>query len=336
MGKTLRYLIAAAVILTPLAAAAGEKPADDNSSPLLAAANVGVVEAVGATAPAQAPADEWQKPIPLSFSVDYTVVTDYVWRGINYSEYRGEGRELLNHQLGVSVEVDAADLGCPIGSFGAAVWWQWYSGQDGLNFNPAHDDHLQEVDYSLWWSYELAQINTTVELGWIAYVFPPSHGDAHWTHEGYVKLSYDDSALFGTEGGVLNPYFYYGMDFDDGKNGSWMELGISHDFALADIPSLAGAPILKDLTLTPSFVIGIDHRYLDKFDVLGTGAEDVSTRIANLLYGLDISYDLSGALGMHKSLGSISVGGFIYYSQAARTDLLHDEIWGGAKIGYSW
>ncbi len=43
---------------------------------------------------AEEPADS-----PFSLGVTYSLYSDYVWRGINRSEYRGEGREKPNHQL---------------------------------------------------------------------------------------------------------------------------------------------------------------------------------------------------------------------------------------------
>ncbi len=48
---------------------------------------------------------EWGKSTPITFSFDYTIVSDYIFRGLNFSEYPGEGREKLNHQLGVGLEL---------------------------------------------------------------------------------------------------------------------------------------------------------------------------------------------------------------------------------------
>ena len=274
---------------------------------------------------AEEPPGESSAP-ELSFSLDYTIVSDYVFRGINFSEYAGEGREKLNHQLSTGIE-----LATKCGTFGGYFWFEWYAAQEKLT---PGSDNLQEVDYVIYWNYDIEQLATNIELGWIAYTFPPSGGDAFDTYEVYTKLSFDDSGWFGTEGAVLSPYVYYGLDYDLGENGSWIECGISHDFALGEIASLASAPVLKDLTISPSLVLGIDHRYLNKFAVAGTGGP--STKLANLNYGLAISYDLSGALGVDPMFGSVGLRGFLNYSQALRRDLLNDEFYGGFSISYGW
>ena len=272
-------------------------------------------------------AEQWSKPVELSFSLDYTLVSDYVFRGINFSEYAGEGREKPNHQMSTGIELATEEYG----NFGGLFWFEWFAGQKSLT---PGSDNLQEVDYVAYWNYDIERIATNIELGWIAYTFPPSGGDAHDTYEVYVALSFDDSGLFNTQESVLNPYIYYGLDYDLGSNGSWIEIGISHDFALNEIAGLEAAPVIKDLTISPSLVLGIDHRYLDKFAVTGSGG--ASTKLANLNYGLAISYDLSGALNLDPKLGSLAVGGFLNFSQALRRDLLNDEFYGGMSVNYGW
>ncbi len=271
-------------------------------------------------------AEEWSKPVELSFSLDYTLVSDYVFRGINLSEYAGEGREKLNHQMSTGIE-----LATPVGNFGGYFWFEWFAGQQKIT---PGSGNLQEVDYVVYWNYDIEPIAITLELGWIAYTLPPVGGDAYDTYEVYAVLSYDDSGLFSTQESVLNPYVYYGLDYDLGNNGSWIEIGISHDFALGEIAGLEAAPVIKDLTISPSLVLGIDHRYLDKFAVAGSGR--VSTKLANLNYGLAISYDLSGAVGIDPKFGSLSLAGFLNFSQALRRDLLNDEFYGGMSVSYTW
>jgi hypothetical protein len=261
--------------------------------------------------------DGWEKPIPLGFWLDYTLVSDYVWRGQNLSEYAGEGREKVNHQATVGLSYDTGAFG----TFSGAIWFEWFAGQTSLS--PTSNGNLQEVDYALSWSYELSPIATTVELGWIGYQFPQASGDADFTNEWYVSLGFDDSGLFGTEGAVLNPYIAYYMDVDD-LHGSWIEWGISHDFALADCVS-ENAPILKDMTLTPSFVMGIDD-----------GQISGSTKVANLQYGLDVAYDLGSALGLDEQYGGVTLTGFLRFSDAVYDKVLNDEFWGGVTIAYEW
>ena len=269
-----------------------------------------------ATAPA-----EWKKPLPITFSIDYTIVSDYIFRGANFSEYAGEGREALNHQLGVGLELDTSEVGANLGTFGVSFWGEWYADQETLT--PASRGNLQEVDYTINWSYEIAELFTTIETGWIGYTFPQLGHDAYYTHEWYLSLSFDDSKLFAAEESVLNPYVAYYLDVDD-VDGGWLEWGISHDFGLADL-GLDNTAALKDITLTPSLVMGIDDGQMGK-----------SMRMANVQYGLDIGYDISGALNIPEEYGSISLTGFVYFSNRMHEAALDDEFWGGVTFSYAW
>ncbi|HDZ20577.1 hypothetical protein LCGC14_0512840 [marine sediment metagenome] len=268
---------------------------------------------------------EWTKPIPISFSVDYTLVTDYIFRGINFSEYADENRERLNHQLGVGAEFETESVGV----FGIAVWFEWYAGQQQLT--PSSNSHLQEVDYSAYWRYEVEALATTVELGWIAYVFPILEGDARYTHEWYVALALDDGKVLGLDAPILNPTVTMYHDLDDFK-GRWIEVAISHDFPLSDCQALRDVVIAKDITITPSMTLGIDNRWLANAVAKGNS----STKLANLLYGLDVSFDVSSALNIPEQYGTITVTGFLYFSQALRDALLNDEFYGGVSVGYAW
>jgi hypothetical protein len=271
------------------------------------------------------PPGEWTKPLPVSVGVEYALVSDYVFRGINYSEYPGEGREKLNHQLMPWIEIDTG----PFGVFGACLWFEWYAATSEITTSTSSS--LYEVDYTGYWRYEVAPAATTVELGWSAYTYPQSSGDAYKTYELYAKLTFDDSKLFGTKDPVLNPSIGYWHDIDLVQAG-WLEVAVEHPFALGDFEALKKTPFLKDLTITPSLALGVDHRYLPK--ALGTG--QVATRLGNITYGLDVCYDLSSALGLPPQAGSLKVGGFLNFSQALRDELIDDELWGGMKVSYSW
>ena len=307
-----------------VAAAAKGAPAGEGG--WLQAAAVVRQTPVAAEAPAKAdpaPAEpaKWQKPVPLTFHIDYTLVSDYVWRGINLSEYAGEGREKLNHPTTVCVSYDTGKCG----TITAAFWFEWYAAQQKLT--PWSGGDLQEIDYTISWSYTIESCNLDVEVGWIFYQFPRLTGQGQRTSEWYVGLSYDDSKLFGTKEGVLNPTVTYYMDVDQFHGGQWLEFGVSHEFELADC--CPKTPVLKDLTLTPSLTLGTSHRYLTR-----------ATQLANLVYGFAASYDLSGALGIPEKCGSLSVTGFLNFSQAlgVKDDVAgyQDELYGGMTVAYEW
>lgn len=329
MNERTKWISAAAMvaILTAVAAAApaGERTRDG----WWAAMDGGNAAALTDVAEAK----EWQKPLPVSFSIDYTIVSDYIWRGQNFSESTREGREGLNHQLIAGVEWELKRLGV----IGYSVFLEWWAFERDFN---GSDGHLQEVDHTVYWTYDLSNLcpvlPVSVELGWIAYVFPQtfSSSDGHFTHEVYMILSLDDSKLFRTAGGVLNPTFSWYWDMDDFK-GHWWEFGISHDFALSDLGA-GGVPVVKDMTVSPSLVMGIDHNFYSPV-TFGSGK---ATRIATLVYGLSVNLDVSSALGLPEQYGSLYVTGFLNFSQAIagvlRDNLMNDEFYGGMSVGWEW
>ncbi len=267
--------------------------------------------------------DAGGKPLPITFSVNYTLVSDYIFRGINLSEYEGEGREGLNHQLEASVSVDLDKFG----TFTYTAWFEWYAKQDDPAFDDDAHGHLQEMDNVVSWSYDLSKIcdklPVTFETGWAHYALNQEKGDAYGTNEWFMALSLDDSSLFGTENPVLNPYVAWYVDTDD-VDGCWIETGISHDFAMSDL-GFASTPVLKDITATPSFVLGIDK---------GQFAE--VCHLHNLQYGLDISADINSMFGFTTDYGQFTVTGFLRYSEAINREAADDEFWGGVTFGYEW
>ncbi len=269
-----------------------------------------VATAATADAPVASAKPDW-----LSLGVDYTIVSDYIWRGYNLSEYPGEGREKLNHQLTVSGGVETS-----VGTFGGGVWFEWFAGQGSLD--PNSKNNLQEVDY--WLSYANTLGPVSAEVSWLAYHIPHAGGDSHTTYEVCVSLGLDDSVLFGTENPVLNPTVTWNMDVDLGAHNSWFEVGVSHSFPLGEIECLAGT-FLKDVTVTPSLTLGIDHRFTRD-----------STRLGNLLYGLEASYDLGTALGLPDRYGSVSVATFLNFSQGFADDVMDDELFGGCTLSWGW
>lgn len=299
-------------------------------------------ETAASKAALAAPAvEEWKKPIPVSFSIDYTLASDYVWRGINLSEYAGEGGERLNHQLTVASEVD---LGA-YGRIGGSVWFEWFAGQPQIT--TWTDSHLQEVDYAVYYGYNIEPLGINAEVGYIWYSLPPyrhaagGNTDASSTQELYTKLSFDDGLWWRSLGfkdvkePILNPYILYAFDMDLAPSGSYGEFGISHPFALKDC-GMGETPVLKDITITPSWKMGWSNNWINKYSLKNPQDGNVAG-INNLTYGLLVSYDLKSALNIpDRYCGSLYLNGFLNYSQAIARRYLNDEIYGGVSIGYGW
>lgn len=265
---------------------------------------------------------------PFSLGVTYSLYSDYVWRGINLSEYGGEGRERLNHQVDVALDVDLGLLfGQDAGTCGTLTvggWFEWFAGQKKLDPEKG-GQNLQEVDYYLTWAYDVEAIATTVSLGYIFYTFPNAT-DIN-TQEWLIGFEHNDAWMWKglwpeNEDGVLNPSFTLYHDVDaSGGSAFWMEFGLSHEFEIA--PSL---------TLTPSWTLGIDS---NMYHYVGGDPHGNTTRLANMLWGVDLTYDLSGVLKC-----PMTVSGFVYFSDALGSaedsGFIQDEFFGGLSIGWSF
>ncbi len=275
--------------------------------------------------------DAWEKPIPLGFYVKYTVVTDYIWYGINYSEYPGEGREKLNHWLTVGTNYDTGDFG----KFDFSVFFEWYGGYHNMTGDDSHGN-LQEVDYAISWTYDLSKlcpdVPVWVTLAWYGYDYAQLSGDASFSDIWCVTLTLDDQKLMGEGWFALNPSITYAQDIDDvgaQGQGSGLFFCMNHPFILAKCPGLGKIPIVRDLTVTPSFMLSFDVGYID------SGTRPLATE-----YGLAVGYDLTEVLGVPKKYGTVTLTGFVNYSDAITDDSpninLDDELWGGFEIGWEW
>lgn len=280
----------------------------------------------------------WEKPLPLSLGVEYTLVSDYIFRGVNFSEHASEGRETPNHQLGTSLSLDLGPLWGKqpgeCGSLSFDTWFEWYGDQQKLN--PGEDSNNQEIDYLIYYTYNVEPIATEVSIGWIHYYFPNLRGVGNddRTNEWYFSLAHNDAWAWrwvGYEGedGILNPSFAFYHDMHI-SGGSWMDIGISHPFECECVPHL---------TLTPSYTLHVDAGYWGPM----LGVDDRDTRIAGMTYGVDLTYDLTEILSLPPCAGSLAVSGFLNYfdpTSAVRGTGgnidLEDELFGGMKVAWSW
>lgn len=279
--------------------------------------------------------DEWQKPLPMSFSIYYSLVSDYIFRGINFSEFAREGREKPNHQMGTSMSLDLAPLwgGKPgqCGEVGFDTWFEWFAGQRQLN--PNTGENIQEIDYNVWYKYHVEPIATDVKLGWVMYVYPNVIGvqNDDRTHEWYIALAHNDAWLwrglgYQGEAGILNPTvtWYHDMHV---SGGDWIDFSISHPFEL-----------VRNVTFTPLYMLHVDSGWCGPLV-----QDDRDTRIAAMTYGIDLTYDMTELLQLPVWAGRITISGFLNF-----TDLMNqiehyrpllgtrDELYGGMKLAWSW
>ena len=125
------------------------------------------------------------------------------------------------------------------------------------------------------------------------------------------------------------------MEVDD-VNASFITLDVSHDFVLGTYSTFANTSFFRDLTITPSACIAIDHRYYDKAGVGNT--HSTSTRLGYIEYGLAFSLDLNSAMNIPTKYGFLTLGTFINYVQSFHDDsiLVQDQLYGGLKVGWAW
>lgn len=287
--------------------------------------------------------------LPVTVSISYYLLSDYIYRGANFSEFRGEGREDLNHQMTTSIALDLKKLGLgDIGTFGFDTFWEWYARQKKLNPDFGGGQNLQEADFQFWWEYHVEQIATDIRIGWWWYTFPNSAGllrsdKAHGndnndrTAEWNIKFSHNDAWAWkwlfpDNDDGILNPYFFFAQDVTLGSPSIWMEIGFSHPFTI---------PGVDNLTITPGWTVAIDGGWL-KHALQRPNADHL--QFAYQLFSLNVTYDLTPILKLPKWAGSVSVSGLLYFQDAwglerdnsRDSGVIQDEFYGGMSVNWTW
>jgi hypothetical protein len=277
--------------------------------------------------------------------VSYFLLSDYIYRGVNYSEYfrgrnsRGEGRERLNHQLTTALTWDAGDYG----KFGFDTFFEWYEAQAKLNpFGGGQN--LQEYDFIIRWTYPIKPIATDFTLAYQFYEFPNlakllrtdalrGNNNDDRTHEWWMRFNHNDAWAWKwlwpeNETGVLNPYFFLAQDVGTLAGAVYMEFGISHPFTI---------PCVDNLTITPGWMIAADGGYFNR--IRGKSHHEY-LRFAYEQLSLNITYDLTPVLCLPKWAGTLSVSGLLYFSDALGTaaseSVLNDEFYGGMSVNWAW
>ena len=287
------------------------------------------------SAPASAETKEPAGPLDaLSFSINYTLVTDYVFRGLNLSEPLHEHRDKMNHQMTTDLGIDLAAIAGlepeMLGAFHFGTFFEWYAAQGMLN-TPDHDELLQEIDYSIGWTYNIKPIETEFAFNYIFYTYP--YFDEIDSTEVTLQLSHNDSWMWKwlfpeLESGGLNPTILYAYDWDEGNRGSWFEFSIHHEFE-----------IVKNVTIMPLLGLTIDDGYLD--GTLDTQREGHNPQVAYVQYGITAAYDMSELMQIEKwGKGRVVLSGFLNYNQTTdrlrHEGLINDILWGGMTIGWSF
>ena len=203
----------------------------------------------------EAPAMEQEKDYALSFSVDQTLASKYVWRGLVYNENP------------VNQGSATAALDTDLGTFSANIWYN-------LDLNDENDRQysLTEVDYTLAWEKEFDMM--TLGAGVINYDYPHgTFGDGSYT-DIYASVGLNT---------ILSPSIAVYYEVDD-VNAAYVSFGAGHDFEIEAL----------NTTLSVGGTLGYasggqSENFGDKFD----GGLTDAALTASLLFEITESLSLS-------------------------------------------
>lgn len=238
---------------------------------------------------------------------DLTVryMTDYVFRGIDFSEVGGR-EDAPNFQFDGVLSMDLGKLPHPF---------------IGLFINVFDSDPISEFQ----------EIRPTVGLDWTVKPLTFTFGnntfihpdrDVTNTNEVYTRLTLDDSFLWGTTRPVLTPYVFAAYDYDV-YNGWYFEAGVKHDFRIED------TGITLTLLADVSYVMG-----LQQYTLPGTTTDDGFQRYE---LGAVATYSLNTLLNVSRRYGEFGIQGYLHYTDNIDHDLRADtQIWGGVGLNFRY
>lgn len=256
--------------------------------------------------------------------VDLTIryVTDYVYRGIDRSEYISllpddqgsappvdpdpESYDAPNIQIDGKISFDLGKLPHP------------YLGIFANLFNDDPISRFQE--FRPFFGFEWFVKPFIIDIGHQSFILVERE-DGN-TSEVYGKITLDDRRVFRTERPVLSPYFLAAFDYDL-YNAWYLEAGVKHDI------------ILEDWGLTFTFLA--DAAYVMDYSLYTeTGGTD-DTGFHHYDIGMIAKYSLNHALNVSKRYGEFSIEGYLMWTDQIERDLRCDpQLWGGAGIAFKY
>jgi hypothetical protein len=262
----------------------------------------------------------WQKPLKeLTLSANYYLWSDYIFRGVNMSEYPGEGREKPVNQMDVTGEYKFTKVFGVGGKFFAS----WAVADNALWGN---DRNIQELRYTPYLIADIEQIASRVMVGFNFFNYPNAPAGRKHDMEWYFQVCHNDAWMWkalwpDNTKGVLNPFLFVAQNIDEAEGGMAGLLGVYHPFEV---------PGIKYLTWNPQLSLAADHRLVGKLV-----ADNPTTKMLFINYGMTLSYNIARALQLPPAVGDITISGNLYYSQAF-ADYIHDVLYGGLQVGWAW
>lgn len=241
--------------------------------------------------------------VHLDLTVRY--MTDYVFRGIDFSEVGGR-EDAPNVQFDGALWMDLGKLPHPF---------------VGLFINVYDSDpvsEFQEIRPTVGFDWTIKPLTFT--FGNNTFIYPDR--DPLNTNEVYTRVALDDSFLWGTTRPVFSPYAFAAYDYEV-YNGWYMQAGVKHDFMVED------TGITLTLLADVSYVMG-----LQQYALPGTTTDDGFQRYE---LGAVATYSLNTLLNVSKRYGEFSFQGYMYYTDNIDHGLRADtQIWGGVGINFKY
>lgn len=242
----------------------------------------------------------------VNLDLSFNYMSDYVYRGINHSDFPGRSRT-ANLQFDGKVSFNTGRLPHPF--FG--VFTNLYDNDPVSRF--------QEIRPFAGFEWNLRPVN--VVAGVNSYIYPERE---HFnTAEAFLQLTLDDSLLFRTERPLFSPYVYGAYDYDK-NDGYYIEAGVSHDVVFED----------WGLTLTFFGDVGYMSNIHQQFIFVaqkGSGFQHYDV-------GMVATYQLNNLLHVSRRYGEINLRGYLNYTDGINRQLLHSDstVWGGAGIQFKY
>lgn len=271
----------------------------------------------------------------VHFDLAIKYVTDYVYRGVDRSEFLGR----LPDKLDSDENGKKQDVPGPLDdstknstgaedrpnyqvdaklSFDLGKFPHPYIGVFVNIFNADPLSRFQEVRPFFGIEWQLKPF--LIDFGHTTYILPER--EYANTSELYARLTLDDRRVFHTERPVLSPYIFAAYDYDI-YDGWYVEAGVTHDFPIEDwgitITTFANAAYVLHNNL-----------YQETVDGRHTGFQHYELGVIG-------SYSLNNAFNISKRYGDFALEGYVTWTDQLNSELRADtQLSGGAGIVFKY
>ena len=242
--------------------------------------------------------------VNFDLSVNYT--SAYIYRGVDYDKAVKQP-DSANAQFEGLLEFNLGRLPHPfVGVFSNV-------------FDSDPKSRFQE--FRPFAGLELTLRPFTIATGVTSYIYPER--EDFNTSEGWLKVTFDDSFLFGTDQPIFTPYVFGAYDYVL-NDGFYVEAGVKHEFPIQDTP-------LKFTALADGAYVS---HYRDQF----VHVSPDRTGFQHYDVGVIATYNLNQLFKIPNRYGQFSITGYVYYTNGIENDRFHaaNELWGGGGISFHY